>query len=455
MAIKMEFNTTSLMRELKIITTNPSTPVHFTWVAKILIGKLSYSPIKVISIDFSQDFETKYADEIILTLAISGGMYAVDIYPFKDQIEILLIKNPINEISNNLNTEAGVQTEKYVATLIDIGNPVIEGNAKFTPTKDALNLTTILEVQFQLVNKALQQIRLINVGGIYRKVLAADVVKTILTNEIKKLKIDGNRTPIGVDMVPNFNTKVRDHVIIPQGTRLVDVPEYVHVKCGGIYSSGFGYYLQNDYWYIYPCYDITRVSKATNVLTIINVPPHMYPSIERTYRVNGKSIVILATGDIKYRDDSEAQQLNAGNGVRFSSADNFTTKFETTSNNKTTISRGLNNTEIIATTRVDKINNAPISSNKINANFYLEYSKLARRNGANISLVWENSLPSIITPGAMVRIMYINNNSVNIINGVILKAHHYVSMKEKGVVSTRYVTRTALFIFCNIVKTAA
>ena len=448
----LEFDTTSLVRELQLMTNNPATPVHFTWVAQIYINKLKYNPIKVISIDFSQDYEFKYADEIILTLAISAGMYAVDIYPFKDQIEIVLIRNPINEVANNLNTELSVQTERYAATLLDKGNPVIEGNTKFTPTKNSLDLSAIFEISFQLVNKSVQQVRLINVGCIYRNALAGDVIKTIMTNESKKIKVDGSRLPIGVSMVPGYNTKIRDHVIIPQGTRLVDVPEYVHVKCGGIYPSGFGYYMQGDYWYIYPCYDTNRIDKSGNILTIINVPPHKYPSIERTYRKNGKNVVILATGEVSYRDDSEVQQLNAGNGVRFSIADNYMTTFGSTTNNITTINRGSNNNEVIAIPRVNKLNNAPVSDIPINSNPFLEYSKLARRNGAVITLVWENSLPSLITPGAMVKIMYINNDKINTVNGIILKAHHFVSMREIGVVSTRYITKSALFIFCDIIK---
>lgn len=447
----LEFQATSLMREVNAIIALPN-PVHFTWSAKIYIKDIAIEVLKVLSVDFLQDYESKYADEIILTVAMGLGTYAVDIYPFKDQLEITLTRMPINEVFTTTDDDGVIQTEKYAATLLDQGNPIIDGNSKFTPTKESLNLSSLVDVSFQLINKAVQQLRLITVGGIYRGVLAGDVMKTVLTNEIKKIKVDGARLPVGVDMVTNYNNVVRDHVIIPQGTKLVDLPDYLHRACGGIYSTGLGHYIHNDYWYVYPCYDTTRVAKATNVLTIINVPPHMFPGIERTYRKNGKSTIILATGDVKFTDNSESLQLNAGNGVRFSDANRYMSGFETTENNKTKLSRGENNTEATAISRANSVNNAPMSSNAINANPFLEFSKLSVRNGGTLNLVWENSLPSLIEPGTMVQVMYLTDTKVKIINGIILKCHHYVAMKEKGISSTRYITRTAMFIFCKDLK---
>ena len=451
----LEFRNTSLYRECNNIINAPAKPVHYTYFAKIHVGKLNYMPIKILSIDINEDYENKYSAEIIVKIAIMGGMYAVDIYPFKDQLEITITKCPIGEVSNNANTNLPVQTERYAATLLDTGSALVEGNSKHTPSKENLNLTVINEVEFQLVNKALQQFRLVNVGGIYRNTLAIDVIRTILTNESKNIKVDGAKLPIGVDIADGYNTNVREHVIIPHGTKLVDVPEYIHVKAGGVYPAGFGYYMQDDFWYVYPCYDLVRSFSNSKILTFINVPPHMFPSIERTYRQNGSNVVILATGDVKHKDNSESQQLNLGNGARFADATTFMNGFSTTENNKTTVSRGTNNTEALATSRADGIAHAPISNNAINANSFLEYSKLAKRNGGVLTLVWENSQPTLITPGAMCKVMYLENDKINTIVGIVLAKHSYVQLKEKGTISGRYVTRTAVHIFCQIVRTGA
>ncbi|EKD22659.1 MAG: hypothetical protein ACD_84C00019G0001, partial [uncultured bacterium] len=413
----------------------------------IHVGKFNYTPLKIISIDGLQDFEDNYADETIVTLALSGGMYAKDIYPFKDQVDITILRVNINEVTGTVNTALPVQSERYTATLIDTGNPIIEGNGSNTATKESLDLTTITEVSFQLVNKSLEQMRMISVGGIYRNTPAVEVIRCVMTNEMRKVVVDGKRLPIGVDIIEGFNSTKRDHVIIPQGTKLVKLPEYIHQNCGGIYSSGFGYYLYNDHWYIYPCYDSTRFNKVQKTLTVINVPRNKFTGIEKTFRVDGKTTVILATGEVRYADNTEVQQLNFGNGLRFAAADNFMKNFSSTTGNKTTVNRGSNNVEVVSSQRVSGNNNVHMSSNSINSNAFAEYSKLAKSQGNLLSFVWENSLPSIITPGLPVKILYLDGDRVKEIYGVVLKAHHYTQTKRPGMTDKHYFTNSAISVF--------
>jgi hypothetical protein len=447
-----EIEDSPLMREVNNITTNNANPVHFAYYVQIHVGKLTYTPLKILSIDISQDFESNYADEIQVTLAISGGMYAFDIYPYKDKIDITLIRLPIGEVSTSNDTSTNRQTERYTATLIDTGNPAIEGNGNNTPTKETLNLTSITEVTFQLVNKAVEQFRLISVGGIYRVTTAAAVLQSVMTNETKKISVPGTRMPAGVDMVSNTNPAIREHVILPHGIKLIDVPNYLHEMCGGIYPSGFGYYMQKDHWFVYPCYDTTRYNSSKRQLTIINVPKNKFPSIERTYRKDGKSLVILATGNVKFRDNTEVMQLNAGNGVMFADANKFMTGFGKVENNKCSVSRGTNNTEVVATQRANGINNVRLSTNAINANPYLEYSRLAARSCSVLSMEWENSDNSLIDPGTMVKMLYMDNDKIGIIYGCVLRAHTFISLQEQGMMSTRMVSRTVITVVVKPIK---
>lgn len=448
----MEFQSSSLYREVEAITGNSSKPVHYLWTAEIHVNNITYLPLNLLSIDFLTDYETRYADEIIVELMIPGGTYAKRMYPFKDQIDITLHKHPLAEIADVANVDSPIETERYSATLIDTGNPLLESNGMNSPDEEAMNLGNIFNIKFQLVNKSLEQLRMISVGGIYRNVEVGDVVKGILTKESMKVEVDGNRLLKGVDMVQPANTKKRDHVVIPQGTKLVDIPEYVHYKCGGIYNSGIGYYLQGDHWYIYPCYDTTKFNESVSTMTVINVPTNKLPGIERTYRKDGSTTVILATGEIKFRDDSEVQQLNLGNGTRFADATKFMNGFTDTVNNKTMAKRGSNNSELLSDVRKNGNNNVQLSSNSINANVYVEYSKLARRQGSFLSFVWENSNPTIIFPGMPVKILYLEGEDINEVDGVLLKAHHYVQTKGEGMMSGRHISRSVISVFVKKVK---
>ncbi len=274
----------------------------------------------------------------------------------------------------------------------------------------------------------------------------------MLTKESATAKVDKARKVKGVDMVTASNKKARDHIIIPHGLPLVSLPEYIQKRCGGIYSAGLGYYLFNDYWYIYPCFDVTRFNKAQKTLTVINVPSNRFPGIERTYRKDGNNLVIIATGEVKFRDDSNTQQLNSGNGVRFTDAGNLLKGFVKTAGNKTIASRASNNSEVISVERENGNNNVQLSDKAINSNPYVEYSKLARRQGSVISFVWENSNPILLFPGMPVRVMYLDGGDIKEVYGVSLKAHDYTHARDEGMVSKRYLTHTMLSVFVKPIE---
>lgn len=443
----MEIESSSLMREIYAITSSGPKDVHAYWDADILVNSKVLKPLKVLSIDFLTDYENNFSDEIIIKLALSGGMYAKQIYPYNDNVQIKIYRKPLGESGNLRAVSDTLESEIYTATMIDRGNPIYSQNGGNTPTEQNLDLGSIFEIEFQLMNKALEQLRLITVGGIYRNTTVENVVKGILTTESKKIQTDGVREIKGIDMIPAANTTARDHLVIPHGTKLIDIPEYVHKKCGGIYSAGLGYYLQGDYWYIYPCFDTTRFNTEERKLVIINVPQNKFPNVERTFKQDGKKLTIIATGEVKFSDDSEIQQLNAGNGVRFSDAKQFMNEYTKTSNNKTLAQRGRSTNEFVATPRKNEINVTLMSSNHINANPYIEYSKLARRQGAIFSFVWENSSPYLIFPGMVTKVMYLDGSEIKEFYGVVLKEHDYVGTYSPGLTVRRHTCRSMISVF--------
>jgi hypothetical protein len=444
----MEFEQSSLYRETLQIVEGGARPVHFLWHADVHAAGETLRALKVVQIDFQRDFENAYADVVMVRLALLGGQYAYRIYPNQSKLEITLYRTPIGETADVPDADAQRQTERYTATLVDRGNPLLESNSPASADEESLNKSNIFEIEFQLTNKALEQIRMLSVGGIYRGTSNEDVIKSVLTRESAKVKVDGVRAPRGVDMVKSSNQAQRDHVVIPQGTPLVQLPNYIHAKCGGVYSTGMGYYLQGDYWYVYPCYDTKRFSEAPKTLTIINVPKNKFPNAPRTYRKDGRNTVVLATGEVSFKDSSDARQLNEGNGIRFADANQFMgLGFAKTKNNKVTMSRGDNVSEFVSSRRDNGLNNVQLSQNPINANPFGEYSKMAQRDGSYLSLLWESSLPELVFPGMPARVLYLEQDSIREIYGVVLQAFDAVQMVGSGMTSGRHSNSTALAIF--------
>lgn len=443
----MELEESSLFREVKEIINSPSKPVRWRYAAHFHVGEKKFVALKVISIDFIDDYENNYATEMLAEISMPMGTYTYQIYPAQDNLDITILRYPVVEGGDRSNDDVMVQSERYTAILLDTGNPAIESNHRNEPAEETLNLTGVATKTYQLISKPVEQLRMISVGGTYRNCSPQDVIMAILTSESAKLNVDSDALPKGVEMSSTPNIVKREHIIIPDNQRLVTMPQYIHEHCGGVYTAGLGYYYIDRYWYLYPCYDPTRYKESTRTLTIINVPVNKFPNVERTYRKDGENSVILATGEVRFQDDTNKYQLNQGNGARFSDANKIMSGFAVMKGNKATAGRGGNNSEFIAVPRDNGNNFVRRSSNPITANPMLEYSKLALREGGVFTFVWENANRSILFPGITTKILYLKEDKIEELEGVLLKCHGYDHLDGVGMAAERYQSRAVLTLF--------
>lgn len=445
----MEIDQSSLFPEVQRVLQGGPTPVHFTWRAVIHINELQldFPVLKVIELDNVSDFESNFTDEITIKVLIPAGTFATQIYPFQNDLDMTVLQYPLGELADASDGTHAVNAVRYQATLDDKGNPLLQANSRTNVSQESLDLSQLLEVTFQLIDKSLEQVRMMSVGGRWLQVKVEDFIKAAMTQFSQNVDVDQTLKVQGVDMVPASNKNVRDHIVIPHGTRLIDVPAYVQERCGGIYSAGLGCYLRNKFWYIYPCYDTTRYNQALKTATVILLPQNRYSNLERTYRVDGDHLVILATGDIQFRGDSTPQQLNFGNGVRYTDASKVMEGIALTKDNKTVMARGNNTNEYVNVDRPNGLNNVQMAANPITANPFAQASRLARRNGSVVAFNWENSNDSLLTPSMMLNILYFENDQVKSLTGVLLKTHTYVQMNGVGITSSRHISRTGMSCF--------
>lgn len=445
----MEFEQSSLMLEVNAITAQGAKPVQFQVNAQVIVNTTGQTiiPLKVLNVDIERNYLDGYADHILLEMSLPLGQYSKLIYPYKNNLDIQLTLVPMMETGDQVNTSGTPQSETYTATILDTGSPAMEQNGFNAPTQYNLDLTGQIPVHFQLVNKALDQMRMMDVGQVFRGATVDDAIKTILTTVSQTTTVNGQRTVQGVTMQKSANPQARQHIVLPHGVKLVDAAKYIQKYAGGVYNSGMGCYLQGNQWHVFPSMDTTRFNTSQSTLTVINLPKNKYTNVERTYRQAGGQLVVLATGNVKFRDPSNAKQLNSGNGIRFSDATKFMGGFATLGDNKALASRGDNNNEFVGLQRPNGNNNVHRSNNPINANSLEEYSKLTRAMGSVIQLEWQHSNPLLITPGLPTQIMYLDEDSIQTINGVVVGAHHYMQMLGNNFSAAKYATSTVLSIF--------
>lgn len=443
----MQIDNSSLWREVQSIVSSGEKPVHFAWDLVIHANGEAIRPMKIVSIDFNRDYLNNYADAILVSVIIPLGTYAKRVYPYLNNLDIELTRRSIGETDNAWDTDAVSITERYTATPIDTGNPIVESDIGTVTSEDDLNRYDFAPLMFQLTNKLLEQLRGIVVGRIFRDMTGEEVVKAMFMQAASTAKVDDGRKLKGVDMVPASNREKRTQIIVPQNTKLMELPHQVHYHGGGLYASGLGYYLQDNYMYLFPCYDTTRFKSGKPTLTIINIPPRRLPGIERTYRKDGDNLVVIATGDTKFSELSNVAQLNDGNGVRFADASNMMDRFVTVKGNKAIAQRGVNNTEVVTDERPNGVNFVSTALRQINANPFVEFSALASRQGSGINLVWENADVTLLYPGMSTKVMYLDGDDIKELQGVLLGGHEYTSMRDQGYTATRYVSVVTLSVF--------
>lgn len=442
----MDIMESPLGQDIEKITKNDKGERYY-WAATIHSGDYDHDAMKVLNVDLVRDYEKNFSDKIILTCLLAAGKYSYRLMPNLHQTEITLRCIPIHQTVGGYDSTKDLSFERYTAVMQSSEAPSMESNTQQKIDEHGLDLSDIIMVQFQLVPKAMEQFRMRSVGGIYRKCKIDDIVKTILLSESEEIDVDNDYKPKGVDMVEPTDKRVREQVIVPHGTMATDSIAYLHKHCGGIYSAGLSYYYQSDFWFVFPTFDNTRFNEVEETLTIINVPENRMPGTENTYIKEGKNLMIVSTGAVAHSDEIDQNQLSSGNGVRFTNPESLKGLPVKVEDNKATFSRAEHNSEFKTTERFNGLDNAVQAPGRITANSLYEYSRMAARDGALISMVWENSIPRFITPGMQVKIMYMSKDDIAEVEGIVVFAHHSTTLAGQGVMSNRHVCTSKLAIF--------
>lgn len=444
----MELEQTTLANEVATIINQTERPVHFYWEAAIVAGGKVYPAYKVMNIDVRRDYEKNYADEIMVELYIGGGTFARNIVPFKEDIKVILFRNPIGEVNNGVRPEDGIYHQTFRGTLLQKDQPTTAGTDPVMGADAATgDLVSMRLIQIQLQDLSLEQIRLITVGTVIGNCKPADPIMYFLSQAGKSINVDKDNQIRGVTMIPANNVEVQDHIVIPQQTSLLELPDYIQNVCCGVYNAGLGFYLQKQMWYVWPVYDLTRFDTYQQTITIILVPDNRLNSIERTYRTTANQVIILATGGAIHTDASEDAIANQGNGVRFADSRKMLESFAEVKGNKAVAKRSFNNSEFVGIKRASGLNNIP--NGGFNNNIYYETSQLARRKGSILEVNWQNSNPDLLTPDKPVQVIIAKDGLPQIMPAVMLGTHTYYTSGDNGFKSNRHMSNTGIRLFVD------
>lgn len=442
----MDVAETQMDSEIQAVFQQTTRLPLFGWRLEITAGDKTVNPDRILSLDIVRDYDINFADKLVCKILIGAGTYTSDIVPYRNNLTGMLYQEPLNTQGESIEG-ADTWSQEVMITLVDNTDPNKALTTNVLQNKESADRTSFVEVELQLSDIVLEVARMISVGGVYRDTSVQDLVKYLMTYYLKELRVDESMAVTGVKMYPASNQAPIANIVLPHGMEFVQIPDFLHERVAGIYSTGLGHYLQDNLWHIYPLYDTTRYENDLRGLTIINLPANRYTKIERTYRTTANQVIVLASGEGATFDDSESRQLNQGNGVRFTNADAAMGGLATTEGNKSTALRAENNSEFVTTQRDSGRNNVRVSSTPITNNTFLEASKLARSQGSYAARVWENANPRLLFPGMPVRWMYMENGEWVEQHGVLLGAHYFVQAPPKPLTSKRHMCTATLRVF--------
>jgi hypothetical protein len=446
----MEIEDSSLWREVETILNSGDKKTYFSWDGIIHANSVDIDIFRLVGIDNTRNYESQVGDGMSLMTMIPLGTYAKKVYPYRDRLEITLKRTTLIGYGQDVDENAVVESTRYKASLILDDIPNIEGAEINRLSEDILNLRQILDISFQLVDRSMEQLRSVIVGGSFRNTAAASVIRAVLTAESAKVKIDGEPSIGGVELTPPDNKDVKEHVVIPQGTNLLNLATYIQEKCGGIYRGGMGTYLQDKMWYVYPLFDTSKLSASEATTTIIKVTGPKAQGFDRTHREEGRSVFIVATSDGEFSDDGGTKAFSDGAGVRLANADNFMGELTKNAGNKAVMSRGKNNTEFTTQAPAEgQVQYIPVSKDRISSNPYNDYARIMSRLGGLYTFKWEAADPSLLFPGMMARILFLDGDDVKELHGVLLFVHTSTTLMGKGATAGKFTTTCSITFYAR------
>lgn len=248
---------------------------------------------------------------------------------------------------------------------------------------------------------------------------------------------------------PSDAIKPLPNVIVPHGTRLVDLAGVLQNNCGGIYNYGAGCFLRHTHWFVFPPFDVNQYSKSKFSIDLVLLPPNRRPASNRTYALKENTLFILVTGETKQFDLSELNYINRGNGVRFQKATETFLQSNAVKGNKAVLDPSQTTAQFTVEQRVNHLESVPFADVRVTDNAAAQVSKIAERAGQYVACVWDNANVDLLRPGTPVRVLYNTETGEQELYGVLVGYTANTQLAQPGMTGERYTTTAALTVFVS------
>lgn len=410
-------------------------------------GKSVVRPLTVIQMSRYRDYIENFAQLFTITVVTTLKEYEELILADPSTLKMTV---RLYELSKNASVSAQYFVNPieftYKAKIIDIASDQIAQNNPMVNNPQTGKLT-IKQFSLQLLEPGFESVSIKTAGSGFRDISGVELIKILLTRYSTDDEIDTVTSVQGVDVVPGYNEQKMSQIPIDHMTPLVKAINIINDNCGGIYPTGFSYFLQGNIWYLFPPYDLSLFDKARKTITVVNLPKDRLPTLEKTYFNSDTKLIVLSTRDATYTDNREVNTFNHGSSVRFLDANRLLDGFGEVKDNKFLVNSSLNVNEVTLNERKDGANILRSGQARITSNKNSELSKLAQKQGFYFQLIWENSDDSLLFPGMPAKVLYLKDNKPASAKGVLIETETIWVPAEKNFKATKLTRTTALTFF--------
>lgn len=450
----MEILDTLVSREIATINALPQQQVAHQWRLLIKANGVEIEPFYIKEIKLDRLYHKNYGDELRITVGLNWADMQYNILPYRDALEATLIKIPMHTAVEPVQNKAkATSSNRYKVQLLNGNSSAIQGDHPLTLNKELAGRVSIVDVTMQLFNPVIDRIRKSSFGTTFRKTSPVDAIAFILVKSGRGEGMDTANAVKGINIDPTFVSTPREHIPVSEKLLITEIPAYIDNIVGGIHPAQMRYYLQSQFWYLYPIFDNQRFNQNIYSLTVIKIPSTRMPGLEKTWRASGNQIIVLSTRATTHQDNSESAQMNGGNGVRFADARNIVENYVTAGANKAVISAKKHIVEVVNGYRKDESDfiKAP-SSTLITDKYNKEYAKMAHKSGAYIQTVWENANVDLLFPGMPVRYIFQDGEKTEEIYGTLNAVETLDYNTNNTTKEARFTTMALLTLFVSRVS---
>ena len=393
--------------------------------------------------DRHSDFENNYRDNRTVTLALSLGDVIQKIGPFQDDIKIL--------ISQYTDTDEQLkESTMYRAYLRDeIPRNIQSSASPILDTEEASNRAGIVNVSFSINLIVVEYFDNITIGTVIRPAPPFTILKTMMNLYLNAINLTEDDRIKSLSMYEASNFESRIQTPIPQNTRLVELPDLLQTKYGGIYSTGLGFYLHNRDLFFWPMYDLKREKYNQKYLHVVMGASTHASILDKTYLVEGNVVSIIATTPVNVRDDSRGQLNNGGDSVRYLDARKALNAAGKAVDNVFISERASTNTELTAAKTRQPVSIVRASKSRVTSNVYFELSKIAKRSVVHMSVTWKFSNHDLIIPGMLAKILYSRDGEVFETTGTVASITTVNQITKPGMLEKTLVSNSIVVILLD------